>query len=274
MRTRDVGSSFTPLVPDDDLDGPPSIQPPAEDGDGLPEDAGLVVAARTLFGDRLPVAVAFARLLAGSAVERGLIGPREAPRLWDRHLLNCATLAELIEPGQSVIDVGSGAGLPGLAVAIARPDLSVTLVEPLQRRVVWLTEAVTELGLEKTVVVHRGRAEEAAAVLPPADVVTARAVAPLDRLAAWCLPLTRPGGVLLALKGESVEQEIEAAGPVLRRLGATAWDVRLCGVGVLPTPTRVVRVVAGAARGSATRGGRRRARTRSPRGTTGHDPGR
>ena len=118
----------------------------------------------------------------------GLIGPREAPRIWERHLLNCAAVAELIPEGATVVDVGSGAGLPGMVLAVARPDLTVTLVEPLARRTAFLTEAVASLGLEQTTVV-RARAEECVGKLPAADVVTARAVAPLDRLAGWCLPL-------------------------------------------------------------------------------------
>jgi len=248
-------------VPEDPSNGPSSGL--SGSVEGLLESEGLAAAAWTLFGERLAIATAFARLLAGSAVERGLIGPREASRLWERHLLNCAPVTELIGYGESVIDVGSGAGLPGLVVAIARPDLTVTLVEPLQRRVTWLTEAVEELGLETSVSVHRGRADGASAELAPADVVTARAVAPLDRLARWCLPLVRPGGLLLALKGESVVQDVAAAGPALRELGASSWDVRLCGVGVLPSPTRVVRVVAGSSPLKSSRGGGHRPPTRS-----------
>src|SRR4051812_18270942 len=165
-------------------------------------------AAAAVFGDRLPLAVRYAKLLAGAGVERGLLGPRETPRLWERHLLNCAGLTELIEPGQQVLDVGSGAGLPGIVLAIRRPDLQVVLVEPLLRRATFLTEAVEELGLAN-VSVRRARAEDLAGVIS-APVVVARAVAPVDRLGAWTLPLLLPGGRLLALKGEAAEGELAA----------------------------------------------------------------
>jgi 16S rRNA (guanine527-N7)-methyltransferase len=186
------------------------------------------------------VAECFAELLAGSAVERGLIGPREVPRLWDRHLLNCAAVAELIPRGASVVDVGSGAGLPGIVLAIARPDIRVTLVEPLQRRVVWLSETVGELTLGDQVTIERVRAEDAAT--RRFDVATARAVATLDRLVGWCLPLLRPGGTLFAIKGQSAGEEMAAAEPVLRRMGAAEWRVRTCGIGVLQMPTTVVEI--------------------------------
>jgi 16S rRNA (guanine527-N7)-methyltransferase len=147
-------------------------------------------------------------------VERGIIGPREVPRIWGRHLLNCAVVAEPggpVPPGASVIDIGSGGGLPGLVWAICRSDLSVVLLEPLLRRTTFLAEAVDDLGLGNVEVV-RGRAEEYGGF---ADIVTARAVAPLDRLVAWCLPLVRPGGALLALKGASVAEEIATLPPGL-----------------------------------------------------------
>ena len=143
---------------------------------------------------------------------RGLIGPREAPRLWDRHLLNCAVLGEVVPRGVAVADVGSGAGLPGLVLAIARPDLRVTLVEPLLRRTRFLDEVVDLLGLQAQVEVLRGRAEELADGRT-FDVVTARAVAPLERLARWCLPLVAPGGELVAMKGASAPAEVVEAGP-------------------------------------------------------------
>ena len=158
--------------------------------------------------DRLPLAERFAELLATAGVERGLIGPREAPRLWDRHLLNCAMLAEAVPPGVSVADLGSGAGLPGLVLAIARPDLRMTLVEPLERRTTFLEEVVAELALPVEVV--RGRAEALHGVRV-FDVVTSRALAPLDRLLAWSMPLVAPEGVMLAMKGRSLEEEIRAA---------------------------------------------------------------
>lgn len=195
------------------------------------------------FGDQAPTALAYADLLATSGVERGLIGPREVDRLWDRHILNCAVVADLIAPNASVADVGSGAGLPGLVLAIGRPDLTVSLVEPLLRRCVWLGEVVEALRLENVTVV-RGRAEDQVPVLS-VDVVTARAVAALDVLAGWCLPLAKTGGELLALKGRAAMAELGAAEPVLRRLGAVSWSVVECGEGLVDPVTTVVRVTAG-----------------------------
>lgn len=189
--------------------------------------------AAAVFGDRLPLAVRYAQWLAGAGVERGLLGPREADRLWDRHLLNSAAVGELLVPGDRVVDVGSGAGLPGIPLALARPDCTVVLLEPLLRRATFLGEVVADLGLADRVTVFRARAEEAAREDPAYDVVVARAVAPLDRLAAWCLPLLRPGGRLLAVKGERAAEEV-ALSPGLR---ATVCQV---GVGVVDPPTTVV----------------------------------
>jgi 16S rRNA (guanine527-N7)-methyltransferase len=210
------------------------------------------------FGDQEAVAVAYADLLATSGVERGLIGPREVERLWQRHIFNCAAVADLVPAGASVVDVGSGAGLPGLVLAMRRPDLAVSLVEPLLRRCTWLTEVVEALGLTNVTVV-RSRAEEQFGLIE-ADVVTARAVASLDVLAGWCLPLARSGGTLLALKGRSVGEEVTAAEPTLRRLGATQWDVVECGAAWLESVTTVVRVVAGE-RGGLASGGQRASRS-------------
>ena len=190
-----------------------------------------------------PLAIAYADLLATDGVVRGLIGPREAPRIWDRHLLNCAAVAELIPSGASVVDVGSGAGLPGIVLAVARPDLSVALVEPLARRIAFLAEVVPALGLDRTVTVVRARAEELGGSLTPADVVTARAVAPLDRLAGWCLPLAALGGRLLALKGASAADEVAEHRDAVGRLGGATPVVRRCGVGVIDPPTTVVEIV-------------------------------
>jgi 16S rRNA (guanine527-N7)-methyltransferase len=205
---------------------------------GLP--AGLTAAASRVFGDRLGLAERYAHLLATDGVVRGLIGPREAPRLWERHLLNCAVLGELLPEGVNVIDVGSGAGLPGVVLGIARPDLRITLLEPLARRVVFLTEVVEELGLDGVTVV-RGRAEELVGRLS-AEVVTARAVAPLDRLARWCLPLAEPGGRLLAMKGSTAAKEIAEYAPALRRAGGGPARIVECGKGVVDPPTTVVEV--------------------------------
>jgi 16S rRNA (guanine527-N7)-methyltransferase len=219
--------------------------------------------ARACFGSRIELAEEYARLLAGPGVERGLIGPREVERLWDRHILNCAVVAELVAEGAAVCDVGSGAGLPGLALAIARPDLTIALLEPLLRRTVFLTEAVDRLELERVSVV-RGRAEEHAGQMS-VDVVTARAVAPLERLAGWALPLLRPGGELLALKGDSAPAELRAAGAELRRLGAEEWSIVQVGVQVVRPPTTVVRIRAGHAHSTGSGRGSR-SRTRTSRG--------
>jgi 16S rRNA (guanine527-N7)-methyltransferase len=206
------------------------------------------------------MAVAYAELLATSGAGRGLIGPREVERLWERHIFNCAVVADLVPIGASVIDVGSGAGLPGLVLAIRRPDLTVSLVEPLLRRCVWLTEVVGELGVSNVAVV-RSRAEEQVGHIE-ADVVTARAVASLDVLAGWCLPLTAVGGTVLAMKGRSAGDELTVAEPALRRLGATHWDVVECGAGLVDPATVVVRVTAGQGARAATR---RKGRPRSGR---------
>lgn len=201
-------------------------------------------AARLLFGDRLEVARTYAEALATTGAERGLIGPREVPRIWDRHLLNCVALAELIPPGVELADVGSGAGLPGLPIAIARPDVTVFLVEPLLRRVVWLREVVAQLGLSNVEII-RSRANAVAETDRTFDVVTARAVAPLPGLLGLCLPLVRPGGELLAMKGDSAAEELSDAEDTLKQLGAVEWSVAVCGGRVLMMPTTVVRVVAG-----------------------------
>lgn len=202
----------------------------------LPPGGG---AAAVVFGDRLDLAVRYAHHLATSGVERGLVGPREVPRLWERHILNCAAVAGLLEPGARVADVGSGAGLPGLVLAIVRPDVEVTLVEPLLRRVTWLEEVVDDLGLSNVTVV-RTRAEELHRAGPTFEVVTARAVAALDRLAGWCLPLVEPGGRLLALKGAAAADEVEDARPVLARLGAVDVSIVECPVTGLDEATTVV----------------------------------
>jgi 16S rRNA (guanine527-N7)-methyltransferase len=201
--------------------------------------------AAQVFGARLDLAREYADLLTGPGVERGLLGPREVDRIWDRHLLNCAAVAELIEPGARVVDVGSGAGLPGIPLAIARPDLVVTLVEPMLRRTDFLTEVVATLGLTATVV--RGRAEDAAvrAAVSDADVVVSRAVADLEKLTRWSLPLLRPGGRMLALKGERAEAEVAERGPAMARLGARGVEVVRCGSGYLSPPATVVAAVRG-----------------------------
>lgn len=190
--------------------------------------------------DRLSLAARYTELLATEGVVRGLIGPREAPRLWDRHILNSAVLAEAIPASASVCDIGTGAGLPGLVVAIARPDLRVTLVEPLLRRTTFLDEVVAELGLEHVRVV-RGRAEDLHGV-ETFDVVTSRAVAPLERLLGWSMPLVSPTGALVAMKGRSVHDEIESAADFLATWRCGDPEVFEVGTGVVDPPATVVRV--------------------------------
>jgi 16S rRNA (guanine527-N7)-methyltransferase len=200
--------------------------------------------ARTVFGDRFADAVRYAGLLADVGVQRGLIGPREVPRLWERHLLNCAVLSEVIDQGVSVCDVGSGAGLPGIPLALIRPDLEITLLEPLLRRTTFLEEVVKLLDLPNVTVV-RGRAEEMVGLLAPVDVVTARAVAPLERLAGWGLPLLRPRGEMAVLKGDTAEEELKAARAALGRLGAVGATVVQVGAGIVDPLSTVVRVQVG-----------------------------
>ena len=209
----------------------------------MKHDGGIVApdAATAVFGDRLDLAVVYVRLLATAGVERGLIGPRECDRLWDRHLLNSAAVAELVPAGSRIADIGSGAGLPGIPLAIARPDLDVVLIEPLLRRSAFLSEAVEELGLENVTVV-RGRAEDATVRLEygAADAVTSRAVAALDKLTRWSLPLLRPGGHMLAMKGERAQAEVDEYRGAMTSLGVSEVRVVECGVDYLNPPTTVV----------------------------------
>ena len=183
-------------------------------------------AARLVFGDQLPLARRYAGLLATDGVVRGLLGPREAPRLWDRHLLNCAVVAELIPAGASVMDVGSGAGLPGIVLAIVRPDLEMTLVDSMIRRTDFLDEAVDTLGLAARVRVMRARAEERPG--EPVDVVTARALAPLPLLLSLASPLLAPDGICLFPKGRDAEAELTAA--------AAEWHMRVARVASRTSP--------------------------------------
>lgn len=226
-------------VPPADLPGPAEA---ATDGAAGPA-AGPPGAAAAVFGAALPLAERYANLLAGPGIARGLIGPREAGRLWERHLLNCAVVAELVPRPSSLVDVGSGAGLPGIVLAMLLPGVRVTLLEPMARRVAFLSECVAGLDLGN-VTVRRARAEEVAGEFA-ADVVTARAVAPLGRLAALAVPLLRPGGTLLALKGGQAATEAAAARPQLRRLGVSDVTVLQAGTGRISPATTVVRLVAG-----------------------------
>lgn len=205
-----------------------------------PPEAGVA------FGERLPLARRYAESLAGAGVERGLIGPREVPRLWDRHILNCAAISELFEPDERVADIGSGAGLPGIPLAIARPDLSITLIEPLLRRSEFLHEVVAELGLDHVAVV-RGRAEEPAVrdEAGDCDAVVSRAVASLDKISRWSFPLLRVGGRMVAMKGEKAAAEIDEHRRVMIGLGANEVRVVRCGESYLNPPTTVVLALRG-----------------------------
>lgn len=199
----------------------------------------MTVSRETVFGDRIQIAERYADALATAGVERGLIGPREVDRLWERHIFNCAAPVVRVPRGATVADVGSGAGLPGVVWAIARPDVHVTMIEPLLRRTTFLEEIATDLGIENMSVL-RARAEE---VTEQFDVVTARAVAALDKLARWCMPLVRPGGVMLALKGRSAEDEVKKARGALGRLNA--GEITIASYGEewgLEVPTTVVEV--------------------------------
>lgn len=198
--------------------------------------------ARRVFGAQTAHAERFVAMLAEHGVTRGLIGPREFDRLWDRHMLNSAVLAELLPPNITVLDVGSGAGFPGIPLALARPDLKLALLEPMAKRVAWLEEVIAVLGID--VSVTRGRAEDGPvrAALAGQDVVTARAVAPLARLAGWALPLVRPGGRLLALKGASAPEEVARDASEVAAAGGGQPEVIRCGADVLDTPVTVVAI--------------------------------
>ncbi|MEE1621503.1 16S rRNA (guanine(527)-N(7))-methyltransferase RsmG [Zafaria sp. Z1313] len=202
-------------------------------------------AAQAVFGDRLALAERYVGHLATSGMERGLLGPREVPRLWGRHVLNCAVVSSLIPRDAAVADVGSGAGLPGLTFAIARPDLAITLIEPLERRCIWLGEVVEDLGLDN-VRILRGRAEQVVDEVD-ADVATARAVSALSNLAGLTIPLLHGSGQVLAIKGRSAAEEVEKAAKVIKRLGGRGTEVLTVGGDVLEESTTVVRIRVGSA---------------------------
>ena len=204
-------------------------------GEVEPEPASAAV----VFGDRLDLARRFTAALRAHGEERGLIGPLEPPRLWNRHILNSAIAAPLFPTGGRVADVGSGAGLPGLVLAIARPDVEWVLIEPMERRVAWLNEQQRELGLDNVEVI-RGRGEEWKQG-PVLDAVTARAVSALRTLIPVTAPLLRSGGELILLKGANAENEIAAAEKAIRTYKLNDVRVEIVGEGVIGEPTRVLR---------------------------------
>ena len=227
---------------------------------GEAPDAPSVAAA--VFGPRLELAERYAAILAGAGIERGILGPGEVPRLWERHVLNSAAVAELVGDDETVADVGSGAGLPGIPLALARPAARVILIEPLLRRAEFLQEVVDELGLDVAVV--RGRAEEPDVLrqVGEMDAVTSRAVASLEKLAKWSLPLLREGGRMLAMKGDRADDEVGEHRRAMSALGAVDIGVVKCGVDYLTPPATVV----------VARRGKRISRS-SPRGRSGRSRG-
>jgi 16S rRNA (guanine527-N7)-methyltransferase len=245
--------------------------PVAGSADGTDEEAAGIAAA-DMFGDALPKAERYAELLTGIGVERGVLGPAEADRIWDRHLLNCGAVARLVPAKCSLIDLGSGAGLPGIVLAMLLPGAAVTLLEPMARRVEFLQQTVADLQLANVEVV-RGRAEDLDGQLA-GDVITARAVAPLDKLAGLCLGLARPGGRVLAMKGSNADAELTKARPVLARLGVTdARVVQAASADGRATAT-VVTFTAPEGRSSGARGRPRPAHggrgSSTPTGRSGH----
>lgn len=210
------------------------------EGGASPPVRGADGAASEIFGTRLGLAERYAELLTGAGVERGLLGPREADRIWDRHLLNSVAIAELLAPAERVIDIGSGAGLPGIPLSIARPDVEVVLLEPLLRRSEFLNEVVKELGLAIEVI--RGRAEDSWVrdQFGKRDATVSRAVASLDKLTKWSMPLLRPGGRMLAMKGERGADEVKQYRRVMAASGAVDVRVVTCGANYLRPPATVV----------------------------------
>jgi 16S rRNA (guanine527-N7)-methyltransferase len=239
-----------------ELTGPDT---PSEPQVGAPPPAAVAV-----FGDALPAVERYVEHLATTGITWGLLGPREIPRLWERHVLNCAVMADLIDRDARVVDIGSGAGLPGLTLALRRPDLTVVLVEPLLRRATWLEDVVADLELANARV-RRARAEELRGV-EQADYVTARAVAPLDRLARWGLPLLAPHGELLALKGRTAAEEVARTQRAVTAAGGASTEVVTVGAGLVDPPVTVVRIRGGARPSGKAGPARRRGRPRSSGG--------
>ena len=220
----------------------PSIE--AQDPPELTGD--LLTAAEELFGDRIDLAVRFVEHLSSTGIEWGLLGPREVPRLWERHVLNCAVVGDLLPEGALVADVGSGAGLPGLALALARPDCQFILIEPLERRVAWLDMVVDDLELDNVDVV-RARSEQVVGNVV-VDIVTARAVSALKTLIPLTLPLLQGSGQLLAIKGRSAAEEVKSAAKVLKKHKGSTPIIETVGEDLLAEPTTVVRVRVGSSR--------------------------
>ncbi len=206
-----------------------------EDIEFSPEAEPAVAAV--IFGDRLDLARRYAALLIRDSDTLGLLGPREMPKLWSRHILNSAVVSELVPDGVTVADVGSGAGLPGIPMAIAQPNAHFTLIEPMERRSDWLKAVVAELGLEN-VSVLRARAEEVGEVF---DLVTARAVSALPKLLRLTVPLTRHGGAIIALKGSKAAEEIEESKKLSKKLKIAGFEVIHTGAQILDESTLVVR---------------------------------
>lgn len=241
------------------------MKPSADDADDLSVVPTAPDAAREYLGDQFELMSRYVEYLATSAISHGLIGPRERDTLWTRHVLNCAVLGEVIDHGSSVIDVGSGAGLPGLVLGISRPDLQVTLVEPLLRRSTWLSTVIDDLDLPN-VTVRRDRAEAVQDLR--ADVVTSRAVARLDRLTQWCAPLVAANGRVIAIKGATAQDELDETRESLVALGMVDARVAQCGAGVVDPPTTVVELIFGAtpvSRSAKAAAGRKKQKSKSRR---------
>lgn len=243
----------------------PAVEPDAGGSSVVPDTAALAA----YFGPAWPGVERYAALLRTHGVERGLIGPAEVPRLWTRHILNSAALAPFLPPSGTLADVGSGAGLPGVVLALMRPDLGVHLVEPMERRAAWLGEVLDRVGLPN-VTVHQARAQDLVGTVT-ADVVTARAVAALDRLVPWTAPLVAPHGRLVFLKGRRAAEELAACEPWLRSAGTVSWRTLEARTGDLGEPTSVVEIVFGSGSGvsvrpiKAMKAGPSRTRSRSGR---------